>query len=111
MFRSVFNTARKPMAAALMGAATFGAYSYTSCEEAKLFATSFSKKEFRPFRVNFVESLTHDTKVVILNTPDQETTDVSSFLLLKVPGCGNISQTVLKNSTFLLCLSKAIQGV
>ena len=85
MFRSVF--ARRTSAFALAGASAAAAFSSTTyCEEK--FATSFDKKEFKPFKVAFTEAISKDSKVLILDTPDQEPTDVSSFLLFKVPGCG-----------------------
>jgi cytochrome-b5 reductase len=35
------------------------------------------------------EDISRDSKVIILDTPDQKKTDVSSFLQLRVPGCND----------------------
>jgi len=56
------------------------------CEEST-FATKLDPANFQKFRVALSEFITHDSKLLIVDMPEQQKTDVSNYMLFKVPNC------------------------
>jgi cytochrome-b5 reductase len=89
--RSMLRSVARPLGLALVGGAGFSSFmasnSFSLCDAKQEFAKETDKSEFRKFRISDVEALTHDSKVLLVETPNQGHIDASSFVLMRVPGC------------------------